>query len=36
VPGRVQPGIQCLVIRRSRLKRELGDARHHSPTSWRQ
>jgi hypothetical protein len=25
VPGRVQPGIQCLVIRRSRPKRELGD-----------
>ena len=37
VPGRVQPRIQCPLIRRSRLKRELGDegqgfnARHHSP-----
>ena len=25
MPGRVQPRIQCLLIRRSRLKRELGD-----------
>ena len=38
VPGRVQPRIQCLLIRRSRLKRELGDegqgfnARHHGHT----